>query len=161
MPATSALIFLPFTLVIAIWVSWKDLSTMKIPNLAVLALGAVWLVIGPFVMPWSDWLWGFGFAAIAFVVGFITYLVMGVGAGDVKFATAMAPFFVQADLRFSLFLISACMIGGLACHRLAKAIPAVTAATPDWESWKRKRYMPFGLCLSGILVFYLLSEAMK
>lgn len=161
MPATTALIFLPFALVIGFWVTWKDLATMKIPNASVLALAAVWLVLGPLLMPWQDWLWGWGFAAITFALGLVCYLVMGVGAGDVKFATVIAPFFVGANLLFSLKLIAACMIGGLVCHQIAQRLPLIRKATPNWKSWEVGRVMPFGLCLSGILILHLAVAAMQ
>ena len=38
--AQSAIWFLPFALPISLWVIWSDLSTMRIPNTAVLALTA-------------------------------------------------------------------------------------------------------------------------
>ena len=38
---TEAAWFLPFVIPIAIWVAWSDMSSMKIPNKAVLALLAV------------------------------------------------------------------------------------------------------------------------
>lgn len=161
MTPTTALIFLPFTVIIGLWVSYKDLSTLKIPNKAVLTLLAVWLVVGPFVMPWQDWLWGWGFAAIGIVVGFVANLFLGLGAGDAKFGAAMAPFFVQADLGFALYLISCTMIGSLICHKVAKHVPLIRTATPDWKSWNVPRYVPFGLALTGILNFYLIAEAVK
>lgn len=42
--ATTALWFLPFALPIAVWVAWSDMKFMRIPNKAVLALTAVFLV---------------------------------------------------------------------------------------------------------------------
>ena len=44
--ASSALWFLPFAIPIAIWVAWSDMKFMKIPNMAVLALLAVFLGVG-------------------------------------------------------------------------------------------------------------------
>jgi prepilin peptidase CpaA len=29
--------------------------------------------------------------------------------------------------------------------------------TPDWISWEQRRYFPFGLALSLIVVFYLVA----
>ncbi len=42
----TALWFLPFVLPIALWVAWSDMKFMKIPNKAVLALVAVFAVVG-------------------------------------------------------------------------------------------------------------------
>ena len=52
-------------------------------------------------------------------------------------------------------IIFVCMIAALLLHRIAGSIPAIRNLTPDWESWTQRRYFPFGLALSGILVFYL------
>ena len=41
--------------------------------------------------------------------------------------------------------------------RVLRSLPFVRNATPDWESWTRRRYFPFGLALSSIVVFYLLA----
>ena len=44
--AATAFWFLPFALPIAVWVAWSDMKFMRIPNKAVLALTAVFLVVG-------------------------------------------------------------------------------------------------------------------
>ncbi|MDW3118675.1 MAG: hypothetical protein R8G60_13530 [Roseovarius pacificus] len=53
--SAQALWFLPFVLPICLWVVWSDLSTMRIPNKAVLALTAVFLVIGLIALPLADY----------------------------------------------------------------------------------------------------------
>ncbi len=127
----AALAFLIPALPIGIWVAWSDMKTMKIPNKAVMALGAGFL----------------GNAAGLF------------GAGDAKFAAVMAPFFIGADARFVMGLFAACLLGAFASHRLAARIPTFRAATADWASWTNKDF-PMGLALSGTLIFYLLAALM-
>ena len=73
--------------------------------------------------------------AVVLVAGFVGNAAGLFGAGDAKFAAAMAPVFVHADLRFVLGLIAACILGAFAAHRLARMVPAVRSATTDWESW--------------------------
>ncbi|MEI6097359.1 MAG: prepilin peptidase [Alphaproteobacteria bacterium] len=153
---TAALTFLPFATAIGIWVAWSDMRYMKIPNRAVLALGAVYLVIGVFVLPFGTYLWGWALSAIVLVFGFVLNAGGALGAGDAKFAAAMAPFFVQSDLRFVMGLAAACLLGSFAAHRLMRALPTFRRALPDWVSWTHPRF-PMGLCLSGMLIFYLFS----
>ena len=81
------------------------------------------------------------------------------GAGDAKFAAAMAPFFPLADLRFVLALFAAAILGAFVGHRAARAIGPVRAVTPDWQSWTHKDF-PMGLALSGMLVIYLPRRAL-
>jgi prepilin peptidase CpaA len=156
--ATHLLWFLPFTVPIAIWVAWSDVKFMKIPNKAVLALFAVYLLVGLFIFPLNLWGWGWALAGIVMLAGFIGTAAGLMGAGDAKFAAAMAPFFAAADLRMVLALFAACLLGAFASHRLMRATPAFRAATPDWESWTNKDF-PMGLALSGTLVFYPIMTA--
>ena len=154
MTLMQALWFLPFALPIAIWVSWSDMKFMKIPNKAVMSLAAVWLIVGFFVMERPDWLWGFAFLAIALVIGFGANMISLIGAGDAKFAAAMAPFFVVADWRYALGLFTACLLAAFVIHRVARRIPALKSLTTTWVSWTNKDF-PMGLALSGTLIFYL------
>ena len=154
LPLAAALTFLPFAVVIGIWVAWSDMRSMKIPNYAVLALGAVYLVTGPFVLPLMTYLSGWALCAIVLAAGFVLNAGGALGAGDAKFAAAMAPYFVRSDLRFDLGLYAACLLGAFAAHRLLRAVPAFRRAAPDWASWTHPRF-PMGLALSGMLIFYL------
>ncbi len=159
MTALDAALLLPFTLAIGIWVAWSDMKFMKIPNKSVLALAAVWLVVGLLVVPFDLWLWGLAFGAIALVVGFLGSIFGLLGAGDAKFVAAMAPFFVQGDLRFTLVLTSACLLGAFAAHRLGRLLPALRRQTSDWESWTHSDF-PMGLALAGILNIHLIFAAL-
>jgi prepilin peptidase CpaA len=158
---TQALVFLPFVLPICIWVAWSDLSNMTIPNKAVIALFAVWVVLGVIVMPFEVWLWGFGLLGILLVAGFVFNAAGVLGAGDAKFGAAMAPFFVGTDYRFTGMFLAACLIGALGAHRLLRMVPAMRRATPGWKSWTVPKDFPVGLALSGMLAFYLLMRALS
>lgn len=150
------LVLLPFVLPIAIWVAWSDMKFMKIPNKAVLTLLAVWALVGWIAVPFNLYLWGFALAVIMLGVGFVANASGLVGAGDAKFAAAMAPFFVGGDLRLILALFAACLIGAFATHRIARALPPIRRMTADWASWTHPKF-PMGLALSGVIVFYLLA----
>ncbi len=152
----AALTFLPAAFAIGLWVAWSDMRSMKIPNRAVLALAAFYLVAGPIVLPLSTYVWGWGLGAIVLALGFVLNSAGALGAGDAKFAAAMAPYFVLSDLRFDLGLFAACLLGAFAAHRLMRLTP-FRAATPDWASWSNPRF-PMGLALAGMLIFYLATE---
>jgi prepilin peptidase CpaA len=156
MPPYSALALLPFAIAIGIWVSWSDMKFMKIPNKAVMAMAAVWLIVGFLAVPLQLWLWGWGLGAAVLAIGFVANALRMVGAGDAKFAAAMAPVFIHGEWRVVLPLFAACLIGAFASHRLARMIPVVRSATADWTSWTHRDF-PMGLALSGTLIFYLLA----
>lgn len=158
----AALICLPFVTLICLWVARSDMKFMKIPNKAVLALmivyvaaAAGWIVIG--LMPWQDVLWGAALGVIVLVIGFIVTALGMVGAGDSKFAAAMAPFFVGAQLTFVLALFAACLLGAFFIHRAIKWTPALRGSLGDWESWERNDF-PMGLALTGTMIVYLVWQ---
>ena len=151
----AALAFLIPALPIGIWVAWSDMKTMKIPNKAVMTLGAGFLIIGlglvlTGLLPFTAFLWALGLGLIVLVAGFLGNAAGLFGAGDAKFAAVMAPFFIGADARFVMGLFAACLLGAFASHRLAARIPTFRAATADWASWTNKDF-PMGLALSGTL----------
>ncbi len=156
--ASTALWFLPFALPIGVWVAWNDMAFMKIPNKAVMALFAVFVVVGLAALPLEAYLWRYVQVAAVLALGFVLNLARAVGAGDAKFAAAMAPFISPGDIRVVLVLFAAVLISAYVTHRAARAVPAVRGAFPGWESWSRKDF-PMGLALGGTLIFYLLLGA--
>jgi prepilin peptidase CpaA len=155
-PSDAIILLIP-ALPIAIWAAISDLKRMKIPNTAVIAMAAIWPLIGWYVVPWQPWLWGFAIMAVVFVAGFLMYLTGTFGAGDAKYSAAMSGLFVGGNIGEILLIIFVCMVGSLVLHRLLRSLPFVRNATPDWESWTKRRFFPFGLALSAIVVFYLLA----
>ncbi|MGL4319882.1 MAG: prepilin peptidase [Paracoccaceae bacterium] len=156
---TQTLVFAPFVLAISVWVAWSDMASMKIPNKAVIALGAVWAAVGLLLvifqsLPLMAWFWGFALAAIFMTAGFVANAAGLIGAGDAKFGAVMAPFFIGADPRLVLALLAACLLGAFVAHRAMRMVPAFRTATVEWASWTNKKF-PMGLTLAGMLVFYL------
>lgn len=151
----AALWFLITTLPIALWVAWSDMATMKIPNKAVMALVAVYAVVGVLVLPLPEYLWRYSHLVVVLIIGFLLNLTGSFGAGDAKFSAAMAPFFALSDWAAVLLLLSGVLVAAFVTHRLFRRIPAVRRMLPDWESWHRKDF-PMGLALSGTLVGYFL-----
>lgn len=150
----SALWFLPFVTPIALWVAWSDMKWMKIHNYAVLALVAVYLVIGLLALPLQTWAWGWASLAIVLVVGFVLSTVGLLGAGDAKFAAAMAPFIALGDFSLFLMLLSAVTLVSFIAHRLVRRTALAQELAPEWESWHRREF-PLGLSLGPSLLFYL------
>jgi prepilin peptidase CpaA len=117
---TQALWFLPLALPICVWVGLSDLRRMKIPNVAVLALTGVFAVIGLIVLPLDVYAWRWAALAIVLVAGFLITALGLVGAGDSKFAAAMAPFIASGDYMFFLALFSLVLIASYATFRGAR-----------------------------------------
>ncbi|MGY6550035.1 MAG: prepilin peptidase [Roseinatronobacter sp.] len=154
MNAGAALWFLPFIVPITLWVAWTDMKWMKIKNLAVLALILVYGVIGPLGLPLATWAWGWVHLIVVLLVGFALSAAGWLGAGDAKFAAAMAPFIMLADLSLFLVLLGTVILASFITHRLFRSLPVAEAVAPGWESWRSRKF-PLGLALGPALLFYL------
>ncbi len=160
LPPAVALWFLPFVLPIAAWVAWSDLARMRIPNAAVICLLAVFLLVGLLVLPLDVWAWRWAHFVAVLAAGFVLNAVRALGAGDAKFAAAMAPFVAIGDLGAFAVLFAVMLLAGFAAHRLVRATPRLRALAPDWESWSRGDF-PMGLPLAGTLAVYLIVAAVS
>ncbi|UXX85184.1 prepilin peptidase [Roseovarius pelagicus] len=157
--ASSAMWFLPFVLPVCLWVAWSDLRVMKIPNLAVLALAAIFLIVGLIALPFDQYIWRLVQLIIVLLVGIVMNAAGLIGAGDAKFAAAAAPFIALGDLRLLCVILAANLLAGFTAHRIAK-YTSLRQLAPEWESWSRGKKFPMGLCLGGTLAIYLVLGAL-
>ena len=150
-----ALWFLPFVAPICIWVAWSDLSTMRIPNKAVLALTVVFLVIDLIALPsFADYPWRLLQLVIVLLITFIANVVRLMGAGDSKFIAAAAPFIAPGDGLIVAVIFTANLLACFAAHRLVK-YSGLRKLAPNWASWDQGRKFPMGFSLAATLVIYL------
>ena len=158
---TAYLILFLATLPITGWVIWSDLKFMKIPNKAVIAMLAIFAVVGFIVIPFEFWIWRWVNAIVVLLVGIVLNATIHFGAGDAKYAAAAAPFIAvdPGSFRLLLVLLAAVTLSAFVTHRAARAIPALRALAPDWLSWTRKDF-PFGIPLAGTLSAYLALYAL-
>lgn len=159
--ATAALWFLPFILPICLFVAFDDMRSMKIRNVVVLYVLAVFVIIGPIALPFDQYLRQLLHVPIVLVIGFILNAIRVMGAGDAKFITAASPYFVfetNVDVATVMVLFVAASLAGAITHRIAKHSP-VRRLTPDWESWKQGKRYPMGMTLGPMFGAYLLIAA--
>lgn len=157
-PAHVALWFLPFMLPLCYTIALTDLRGMRIPNWAVDLTAVIFIVVGPFLMSWTDYGWQLLHLPIGIMLGFLFYSAGMIGAGDAKFAGAAAPLVAFGDLRIILLIFAANLLAGFVTHRIAKHTPLRKLA-PDWQSWDVGNKFPMGLCLGGTLAIYLILGA--
>ena len=154
LPAQAALWFFLASLPVCFWVILSDLRAMRIPNLSVLALVAVFLVVGGMVLPLSVMLSQLLNLVVVLLLGIVLNAAGAFGAGDAKFAAAAAPFVMLADLGFVLMLLALTLLAGFLTHRIA-ARTRLRDLAPGWESWQRTKDFPMGLSLGSALSIYL------
>ena len=152
--ASAGLWLLAFATPVALWAMWSDMASMRIPNKAVLALTAVFAVVGILVLPLDEYIWRWSHLAVVLAIGFVISTAGLVGAGDAKFAAAMAPFVARPDLGLFLPLFAAILVSAFVTHRLVRATPALRGMSPGWVSWESSQF-PMGLALGGALIAYL------
>ncbi len=154
-PSDFALWSLALAAPLLIWTVVSDLRVMKIRNITVGLIAATALVAGVITLPWPVLGWQMLQLPIVLVVGMALWsLRAGIGAGDVKFLAAAAPFVFLGDLRLVMVILAGALLAGFAAHRIAKHSPLRRLA-PDWQSWVPARYYPAGLSLATALAFYL------
>jgi len=149
--ATAAAWFLPAVVPISLWVAWSDMKAMRIPNLAVYALLASFLVIGVFTMETADYLWRLPHVVVMLLVGMVLNALRLMGAGDAKFIAAAAPFVALGDWNILVFVYATAFLVCYALHRIAKHSPLRRLA-PDWQSWSSGKRFPMGVALGATLI---------
>lgn len=153
-PATAALWFFVCTLPICAWVIYTDLKWMKIRNTAVLALLAVYVVVGFLTLPLDDYLWRYLHLAVVLAVVIVMNMIGGFGGGDAKFLAAMAPFVAYLDAGRFMYLLAMCILAAFVVHRVVRRLGFVRRLAPDWVSWDAKKF-PLGTALGLSLPLYL------
>ncbi|MEM6939628.1 MAG: prepilin peptidase [Pseudomonadota bacterium] len=157
-PSLQAQWFLPFVLPLCLYVAYTDLSRMKITNKSVLALALIFVVIGFFLMPFSDYLWRMGALLVVLIMGIILNGAGAMGAGDAKFIAAAAPYIALGDLRLLMAIFASMLLAAFVTHRTVRLTPLRQIA-PNWESWDRKKF-PMGFALGPTLALYLILGAL-
>ncbi|WP_424939578.1 prepilin peptidase [Aliiroseovarius sp. S253] len=151
----AALVFLPLAIPVSVWVMWSDMSRMKIPNKAVMVLLIGFGALGLLALDLPEYLWRWSHFAVILVAGFVMNMARMLGAGDAKFAAAVAPFVAFQDTFLVLTIFAVMIVLGFTAHRIMRRIKPLRDLTPNWESWSRRDY-PMGLSISLTFVAYLI-----
>lgn len=140
---------------ICLSVAYSDLREMRIPNVAVVALVGVFLILGLATLPLDAALIRLMQGAAVLVAGFVLTNLGLVGAGDSKWAAAMALYVAPGDALAFLQLFALVLILSWALHRLAARIGPLRRATAAWTSWDADKLFPMGVPLALSLILYL------
>ena len=155
----AAFVFLIATLPCLFLICYRDLREMRIPNSHNLYLLLVFVVLGPFVLPFDIYLWQLLYGFIGFVVAVIVMMAGIVGGGDAKMMAAITPY-ILPQLWVS-FLLSLTIFGisAIIAHALMRLIPQLRPEVQSWKSWESFRKVPYGVPIAITFVYYLLHQA--
>ncbi len=156
--AVWALVFLVITFPVCIYATWSDLKFLKIPNTVPLALLVLFIVVGPMVLPFDEFLRSLVYGFIALLAGIVIHALRLVPAGDLKYTAAIIPYIDTGELlSFAMFVALSSLMAVLT-HVV---FGWLRLAPEGWESWKGRgwrRRFPFGFALTGGLVTYLAAH---
>ena len=139
----AALWFLPFALPLCAYTIYTDLAFMRITNVTVIALAAVFVLIGPIALPFDSYLWHLLAMVVALVVGIFMNAGGLMGAGDAKFIAAATPFIALGDVRFVMSLFMAALVVRL-YHSPRRQIFPPAQACPAMGQLARSQEIPHG-----------------
>jgi len=132
--------------------SFKDATTMTIPNWISLALITGFFVIIPFVWPgWTEFGTHMLVGATFFLAGFAMFAFGWLGGGDAKLMAATALWWQWPDA--IIYVLYTTIIGaGLAIALMIgrKYIPVRILTSPwAYKMFKDEKKMPYGLALAA------------
>ena len=120
-------IILLLGVVLVVAAAYGDIKTLRIPNLLVVAVGALGVLRLVVIGDPSVALYTAGASAVVFVIVFLLFWLGLVGGGDAKLITAMALLIGYHDLFNFLVLMSVCgallSLAILLMHRSAASSP--------------------------------------
>ncbi|MEL6607492.1 MAG: prepilin peptidase [Pseudomonadota bacterium] len=157
-PDRAALVFLVLLVPIWLYMSWYDMARLKIINGLVLLTFAIFLVLGPFVMPMGVYVGQLIQACVVLAIMLVLYAGGAMGGGDAKFIAAASPYFLREDLLLVSMIFCACGVAAFVTHRLFRVIGADRMA-PLWSSWRAGKRFPLGFALGGVVSLYLALAA--
>ncbi len=149
--------FLAFIIVIIfgstmLMASFKDATTMTIPNWISLTLIAGFCLVIPFVWPgWSELGTHIFVGLTFFLVGFALFAFGWLGGGDAKLMAGTALWWQWPDAL--IYVLYTTIIGALLALALIigrKFIPVKILTAPwAYKMFKDEKKMPYGLALAG------------
>lgn len=153
-----------FAVPVAFYIAWSDAKFMRIPNTVNLVLLGVFVVVGVFVMPsWGQYFSQLLNALLVLLAGMVMVMFrLGLGAGDVKVMTAIAPYvatqgIIGGDFLLALVLFFSCFLSGIFVHIGSRFVKPFRAMAADWKSWQEWRVYPFGFSAATFLIMYLVA----
>lgn len=139
--------------------SWSDLKTLKIPNLLVLSVLAVFVVTGVWGLPIETFFWRLLYGVVVLFVGFGLFSAGLIGGGDAKMAAALTPFIVPGDVAQLLVLYGVVALVLLMLLRIVMQMnrhqETGWLSIDQLKKPARERVFPMGIIFGVTILIYL------
>jgi len=133
---------------------------MRIPNIACYAMFISFLLIGPLILDWHQYLIRIAQGFVVLVIGFFVTSTGLAGGGDSKFAAAMAPYIALGKIIPFIFIVGILSLLLIGLHKLIGITPGLKNVIKDWDSWNAYGMFPYGVTLTASLITYLLINTL-
>lgn len=151
---TWVVVFLVVTFPFCIFATWTDLKFLKIPNMVPLSLLVVFLVVGPMVLPFDEYLRSLLYGFSALLISLLIHALGLIPAGDLKFTSAIIPFVDTGDLLHFAMYVAIAAIMAVITHIIWGKLNLAPEGWASWDGKGWKRRFPVGFALAGGLIIY-------
>lgn len=159
--AVWALVFLVVVFPFCIYATWSDLKFLKIPNILSMSLVVAFIIVGPFVLPFSEYWLSLLYGFIALLISIAIFAVRLIPGGDLKFTTALIPFVDTHELVSFAMFVSLSAIMAVLTHTLFGWLKLAPTSWASWQGGGWRRRFPVGFALSGGILIYLAAHLIQ
>ena len=133
-----------------LYVIYTDLSDLRIPNVVVMALLAVFAATQAPFLPLPELAWRTGAAAVVFALGVAVFVLHLLGGGDVKLLPVVVLFIPSGQWAQFMLALSVAVILSLSCLRLLRR----TGVGRQWRSLNQTARYPLGPAIALAALIY-------
>ena len=154
-------IFLIVIFPFCIYATWSDLKFLKIPNILPLSLVITFVIIGPFVLPFTEYWHSLLNGFIALMISLIIFAARLVPGGDLKYTAALIPYVDTHELvSFAMFVSLAALLA-VFTHMVFGWLKLAPEGWASWQGGGLRRRFPVAFALSGGILIYLAAHLIQ
>ncbi len=156
-----ALVFLIVVFPFSIYATWSDLKFLKIPNILPMSLAITFVIVGPFVLPFYEYLNSLIYGFIALMISLVIFAARLVPGGDLKYATSLIPFVNTHELVSFAMFVSLAALTAVFTHLLFGWLKLAPEGWASWQGGGLRRRFPVAFALSGGILIYLAAHLIQ
>ena len=155
-----AIVFLIVVFPFCIYATWSDLKFLKIPNIVPISLAIVFILLGPFLLPFGEYGLRLLYGVVALLIAILLFAI-GAPGGDVKFTAALIPFVATTELLSFAMFVSLSAFMAVFTHLIFGWVGLAPKTWASWQGGGWRRRFPVGYALSGGILIYLAAHIIQ